>query len=118
MNAEGVGIMQTIQSIEQFEQEIAKDTPTVIKFFTTWCPDCKNLDRFIDPVIEEHSDKTWLAIDAEQFQPIAEKYQVRGIPSLLVYQSGEKVGHLHSKFAKTPDQVREFFGELATDGDK
>ena len=104
--------METICSVEQFEQLIQSDTPVVMKFFTTWCPDCKNLDRFIDPVIEEHHDKGWFAIDAELFQPIAEKYEVRGIPSLLVYRDGEKIGHLHSKFAKTPDQIRDFFGGL------
>ena len=31
-----------------------------------------------------------------------------GIPSLLVYKNGEKLGHLHSANAKTEEQVTEF----------
>jgi len=31
-----------------------------------------------------------------------------GIPSLLVFKDGEKIGHLHSANAKTPEQVEEF----------
>jgi hypothetical protein len=31
-----------------------------------------------------------------------------GIPSLLVYRNGEKVAHLHSANAKTPESVEEF----------
>ncbi|MNI75541.1 Thioredoxin-like protein YdbP [compost metagenome] len=51
-------------------------------------------------------------MDAEEFQPLAEANEVRGIPSLLVYKNGEKVGHLHSKFAKTPTQVNEYLEAL------
>lgn len=105
--------MDNIQSEEQYRNQIIKDEITVVKFFTTWCPDCKNLDRFIGGVISEHSDKVWLEIDAEKYQHIAEENEVRGIPSLLVFKNGQKVGHLHSKFAKTPDQIREFVKSIS-----
>ncbi|NBI29881.1 thioredoxin family protein [Chengkuizengella marina] len=104
--------MERIQTLEQFKEQISNAKFTVMKFDTTWCPDCKNLDRFIDPIIEEHSDKQFLAIDAEKFQNLSEEYEVRGIPSLLVYKNGEKIAHLHSKFAKTPDQIREYLDEF------
>ncbi|MNF05075.1 Thioredoxin-like protein YdbP [compost metagenome] len=83
-----------------------------MKFDTTWCPDCKNLDRFIGPIVEENSDKNFFAIDAEKFEDLASKYEVRGIPSLLVFKNGEKLAHLHSKFAKTPAQIREYLYTL------
>jgi hypothetical protein len=35
-----------------------------------------------------------------------------GIPSLLVFKNGKKLGHLHSANAKTADQVREFLNTL------
>ncbi|MDF2661002.1 MAG: thiol-disulfide isomerase [Paenibacillus sp.] len=104
--------MDNIQSVEQFRELTGRDELTVVKYYTTWCPDCKNLDRFLDDIIAEHSDKTWVSMDAEKFQPIAEENEVRGIPSLLVYRGGQKIAHLHSKFAKTPDQVREYLNSL------
>ncbi|NDI36030.1 thioredoxin family protein [Chengkuizengella sediminis] len=104
--------MERIQTLEQFQEQISNDKFTVMKFDTNWCLDCKNLDLFIDPIVEEHSDKQFLAVDAEKFQDLSEKYEVRGIPSLLVYKNGEKIAHLHSKFAKTPNQIREYLNEL------
>ncbi|MNN95184.1 Thioredoxin-like protein YdbP [compost metagenome] len=83
-----------------------------MKFDTSWCPDCKNLDRFIGPIVEENNDKNFFAVDAEKFEDLASKYEVRGIPSLLVFKNGEKLAHLHSKFAKTPTQIREYLDTL------
>jgi thioredoxin-like negative regulator of GroEL len=104
--------MDRIASTEQFKEVTNRDSFTVVKYYTTWCPDCKNLDRFIGGIIAEHADKSWFEMDAEQFQEIAEENEVRGIPSLLVFRNGQKVAHLHSKFAKTPDQVREYLNSL------
>jgi thiol-disulfide isomerase/thioredoxin len=104
--------MEKIISAEQFNEKIQQSTPVVMKFTTTWCPDCKRLDMFIDDIVSEHNDKQWYEIDKDEFPDIAEKYQVMGIPSLLVYKSGEKIGHLHSAYAKTPEEVREFLNNL------
>jgi len=105
--------MEKVVSETQYRELIEKDSYTVMKFTTTWCPDCKNLDRFIGGIVEEHADKNWMEIDAEEFQAIAEENAVRGIPSLLVFKNGEKIGHLHSKFAKTPNEVKQFLSDLA-----
>ncbi len=105
--------MQIITSEKLFEDAIAKDHYTVMKFITTWCPDCKNLNRFIDEIIASHPDKDWYEINAEEFPNLSEHYEVRGVPSLLIYKNGEKVAHLHSKFAKTKPQIMEFLGTLA-----
>jgi len=104
--------MERIESQQQYQELIQGDGITVIKFDATWCPDCKTLDKFIGGIIEKHPDKEFYAMDAEQFQPIAEENQVRGIPSLLVFRGGEKIAHLHSKFAKTPAQISEYLETL------
>lgn len=105
--------MKKISSVEQYHNLIASDQVTIVKYFTNWCPDCKNMDRFIDEVIQENSDKVWAEMDAEQFQDIAEQNEVRGIPTLVAYKNGKKIGHLHSKFAKTPSQVKQFLNHLS-----
>lgn len=104
--------MERITSADQYEKVINSDKQAIIKFDTTWCPDCRNLDRFIGDIIAQHSDKAWYAMDAEQFQDIAEANEVRGIPSLLAYSNGKKIAHLHSKFAKTPAQINEYLDQL------
>jgi thiol-disulfide isomerase/thioredoxin len=104
--------MQQVTSVEEFDNQIKSDKLTVNIFTTTWCPDCKRLDMFIDEIIAEHEDKQWFTIDKDEFPELAEKENVMGIPSLLVYKNGEKIAHLHSANAKTPDQVRDFLSNL------
>lgn len=104
--------MERIESLEQYNEQIGGEKLTVIKFDTNWCPDCKNLDRFIGGIMDKNADKDFFAMDAEKFQDIAESNEVRGIPSLLVFRNGEKIAHLHSKFAKTPTQVSEYLESI------
>lgn len=104
--------MENITSSKKFEEIISSPTPVVVKFETDWCPDCKRLDMFIGEIIEENNDKAWYQMNKDEFPAIAEKYSVMGIPSLLVYKNGEKIGHLHSANAKTPEEVREFLAGI------
>ncbi|MFT4414610.1 thioredoxin family protein [Fredinandcohnia humi] len=103
--------MEKINSVERFNEVIATDGAIVI-FDTTWCPDCRRLEMFIDDIINSHNQVSWHSIDKDEFPEIAEKYNVMGIPSLLYYKNGEKLGHLHSANAKSPEQVNEFLQEV------
>lgn len=104
--------MKTISTEQEYREQIKQDELTVGIFTTTWCPDCKRLDMFIGEITEEHQDKQWFTIDKDDFPEIAEEQTVMGIPSLLVFKNGEKIAHLHSANAKTPDQVNEFLNNL------
>lgn len=104
--------MQKIESKEKYDSIINDSQVTILKYEADWCPDCKRLDLFIDDIVKEHSDKKWALIDIEQFPEITEENEVMGIPSLLVYKDGKKVGHLHSANTKNPDQVKEYLSEF------
>lgn len=104
--------MKTISTEQEYREQIKQDDVTVGIFTTTWCPDCKRLDMFIGDITAEHQDKKWFTIDKDEFPEIAEEQTVMGIPSLLVFKNGEKIAHLHSANAKTPDQVNEFLNNL------
>ena len=66
------------------------------------------MNMFIDPIIEEYNQYDWYELNRDELPEIADKYDVMGIPSLLIFQNGEKLAHLHSANAKTPQQVTEF----------
>lgn len=105
--------MKEITSIEQFNEIIGSEQPVVVKFYAGWCPDCTRMNMFIDPIIEEYSQFEWYEINRDEFPELAEKYQVMGIPSLLIYKNGEKQAHLHSANAKTPEDVKEYLAANA-----
>jgi thiol-disulfide isomerase/thioredoxin len=104
--------MKRLQTIEQFEEVIASEKPVIVKFFTTWCPDCKRMDLFIGEIVEKYTQFDWYEINRDDVPDLAEKYEVMGIPSLLVFQNGEKKAHLHSAYAKTPEEVEEFLQSI------
>ncbi|NLY80225.1 MAG: thioredoxin family protein [Lysinibacillus sp.] len=105
--------MIEITSIEQFNEIINKEEPVIVKFYAGWCPDCTRMDMFINPIIEQYNQYEWYEINRDEFPELAEKYQVMGIPSLLIYKNGEKLAHLHSANAKTPDDVTQFLDSQA-----
>lgn len=100
--------MQEITTVEQFNEIIAGDQKVLVKFFAGWCPDCTRMDMFIDPIIEEYNEYVWYSANRDNLPELAEKYEVMGIPSLLIFQNGEKLAHLHSANAKSPEQVIDF----------
>ncbi|MFC4617885.1 thioredoxin family protein [Camelliibacillus cellulosilyticus] len=105
--------MKEIESLETFEKVINGAKPAVLKFEADWCPDCKRLNMFIGDIVEEHGDYDWYMIDRDKFPELAEKYEVMGIPSLLIFVNGEKIAHLHSANAKTPESVRDFLNTVS-----
>ena len=100
--------MKPITTVEQFNEVISGDSKALVKFQAGWCPDCRRMDMFIDPIVEKYDEYTWYDVDRDVLPEIAEKYDVMGIPSLLIFKSGEKQAHLHSANAKSPSQVTEF----------
>lgn len=103
--------MKKIATEEDFNQIINSDKPVIIKFFADWCPDCKRMDMFIGEVMEDFSQYEWYEINSDEVNGIAEKYEVMGIPSMLIFQNGEKLAHQHSAYTKTPESVTEFLHE-------
>jgi thiol-disulfide isomerase/thioredoxin len=108
-----VNVLNQLQTAEHFNEVISGDKAVIVKFYTTWCPDCARMDLFIGEIIEQYSQFEWYQINRDDVPELAEKYQVMGIPSLLVFKNGEKIAHLHSANAKTPEQVKEFLQSLS-----
>ncbi|MBO0602217.1 thioredoxin family protein [Sporosarcina sp. E16_3] len=100
--------MKPITTVEQFNEIISGDSKALVKFQAGWCPDCRRMDMFIDPIVEKYAEYTWYDVDRDVLPEVADKYDVMGIPSLLIFQNGEKQAHLHSANAKSPAQVTEF----------
>ncbi|MEW4060624.1 thioredoxin family protein [Bacillus siamensis] len=103
--------MKKISTREQFNELIQSDKEIIVKFFADWCPDCTRMNMFIGDILEEYNQNDWYELNRDELPELADKYQVMGIPSLLVFKDGEKKAHLHSANAKTPEEVTEFLSQ-------
>lgn len=75
-----------------FENIIQSEKPVLIDFFATWCGPCKMLT----PVLKEVKDSlgeriTILKIDVDKNQALSSKYQVRGVPTMILFQNGKQL---------------------------
>ncbi|MEJ7541817.1 thioredoxin family protein [Staphylococcus intermedius] len=103
--------MQSITTMDSFNQVIQSNEPVIIKFEAGWCPDCRAMDMWIDPIVEKYNQYKWYAVNRDELEDAATQYEVMGIPSLLIFQNGEKLHHLHSANAKSPEQVESYLAE-------
>ncbi|MCF3944627.1 thioredoxin family protein [Oceanobacillus alkalisoli] len=100
--------MELIETQARFDEIIQSADPVIIKFFAGWCPDCRRFDMFSGQVMEAFSNYSWYEVNIDEIEGIAQKYEVMGIPSVLIFQNGEKLAHQHSAYTKTPEEVTEF----------
>lgn len=100
--------MKSIHRTEEFNQIVAGSEPVIVKFEADWCPDCKRMDMFIGDILEQYNQFAWYNVNRDELPDLADKYEVMGIPSILIFKDGEKKAHLHSANAKTPEEVQEF----------
>ncbi|MFC7073693.1 thioredoxin [Halovenus rubra] len=59
-------------------------TVTIKDFYADWCGPCKTQDPILEELEEEYSDVTFEKIDVDENQDVANEYQVRSLPTLIV----------------------------------
>ncbi len=76
----------------KFETIINSEVPVLVDFFATWCGPCKALAPILESVKRELGDTIKIVkIDVDKNESIAAKYQVRGVPTLLLFRNGKQV---------------------------
>ena len=75
---------------EKFNQIIQSETPVLIDFFADWCGPCKMLAPILKDVKTELGDAIKIIkIDVDKNELLAAKYQVRGVPTMMLFANGE-----------------------------
>jgi thioredoxin 1 len=90
MSSENVHVFNDLN----WDQEVLTANETVLVDFTaTWCGPCKRLSPVVDEIANETKGRIKVGkLDIDESPMTAAKYAVRGVPTLMVFKSGERTG--------------------------
>lgn len=76
----------------KFNEIINGKTPVLVDFFAKWCGPCKIQEPILKELASDIKDNARIIkIDIEKNEILAQKYNVKGIPTLILFKNGKIV---------------------------
>jgi thioredoxin 1 len=78
--------------MNKFSEIINQNKPVLVDFFADWCGPCK----MMSPILKEVKDVlgetvSIIKINVDNNKQLAAKYQVRGVPTLILFKEGTQL---------------------------
>ncbi len=76
-----------------FDQEVLQsDLPVLVDFWAEWCGPCRMIAPTVEAIASEYAGRLKVAkLDVDANGGSATRYQIRGIPTLLLFKGGRVV---------------------------
>jgi len=96
-----------------FEQEILKsEVPVLVDFWAAWCGPCRTVGPVVEELADEYAGKVKVAkLDVDANKQTPTKYGVRGIPTLMLFKSGEVVDQIVGAVPKS--RIQELLNKVS-----
>ncbi|KAI3815201.1 hypothetical protein L1987_14861 [Smallanthus sonchifolius] len=67
------------------------ETPVLVQFYTSWCEPCQMVHQLVDEIASDYAGQLeCVAVDVEQEPRVAEEYDIKAVPIVLLFKNGEK----------------------------
>ncbi len=90
--------MDTLITLDQtnFQNEVVNsDKPVLVDFWAPWCMPCLMIAPVIEEISKDFNGKVKVGkLNTDENHSIAAEFDIRGIPSLLIYKNGKVVDQI------------------------
>lgn len=84
---------------------LGSSAPVLVDFYADWCAPCKMVAPLMDELAHEQVGKILIVkIDTDAAPDVAMKYEIRSIPTLILFQDGKEV---ERSLGFEPERLRE-----------